>query len=264
MTGWLLALLAAAGYAAGTLLQASGARGAPGLKAVVSPRVIAGFTMDGLAWLATLAALRRLPVFAVQSIHSAQLIGVVFGAWWLFKLRPRRLDVAATVGVVIALTLVAASAGPQPAVVASGLVTGTLVASVLLTIGFVALWRRLDDRWLTVVAGLGYSLTALAARGAEASGGGVLGFLLQPLIVPLALGGVVGTVAYVLAVGKGRPGMVVAVSSVIEVIVPGALGLALLGDVIRPGWQVAAGAGVVLCLAGCVAMATGPAGALED
>jgi len=264
VTGWLLALLAAVGYAVGTLLQASGSRQASGLKAVVSPRVIAGFVMDGLAWLATLAALRQLPVFAVQSIHSAQLVGVVFGAWWLFKLRPRRLDIVATVGVVVALTLVAASAGEQPAVVAPGLAMGTLVVSVVLTIAFAVLWRRLNDMWLTVVAGLGYSLTALAARGAEADGGSVWSWILQPLIIPLALGGIVGTVAYVLAVGKGRPGMVVAVSSVIEVIVPGGLGIAFLGDIVRPGWQVAAAVGVVLCLAACVAMATGPAGALDD
>ena len=39
---------------------------------------------------------------------------------------------------------------------------------------------------------------------------------------------------------------------VVEVVVPGALGVALLGDSVRPGWAPAAVAGIALAVLGCL------------
>jgi hypothetical protein len=52
---------------------------------------------------------------------------------------------------------------------------------------------------------------------------------------------------------------VVAVLSVVEVVVPGLLGLAVLGDRVRPGWAVVLALGWVLTVAGVVVLARAPA-----
>jgi hypothetical protein len=52
---------------------------------------------------------------------------------------------------------------------------------------------------------------------------------------------------------------VAAVLWVVEVLVPGAVGVLALGDGVRPGWQIGAVIAVVVAVAGCAVLATSPA-----
>lgn len=52
--------------------------------------------------------------------------------------------------------------------------------------------------------------------------------------------------------------------SVLEVLVPGIVGLAVLGDVVRSGWAVPAGLATLAAVGGCVVLATSPANAAAE
>jgi hypothetical protein len=64
--------------------------------------------------------------------------------------------------------------------------------------------------------------------------------------------GATGTVLLAGAMRRAAVGSVVAVLSVTEVVVPGLVGLVLLGDRVRPGWGVVLGAGWALAVTGLV------------
>ena len=64
---------------------------------------------------------------------------------------------------------------------------------------------------------------------------------------------------YTVALARGAVGPVVAVLAVTETLAPGLLGLALLGDGIRPGWTLGFVGGLVLALGGVVVLARSPA-----
>ena|GEM_PF-6586455 len=266
MLSWLCAVLAALLYGAGTLFQTAGARRVAGLKAVVSPLVIAGYVVDTLAWPASVVALRNLPLFAVEAIQATQVLWVLVGAAWLFKLRPRRVDLGAAVFVVGALALIALSAGAQPAAVPSRTFKITaIVAGLVLAAVFLVWRRRLPPVALAVIGGLGYALATISVRGAEAGTSfSLLSLLHQPLLISLALGGVIGTISFVTSLSKGQPGAMTALACVLEVSIPTIVGLVWLGDTILPGWEWAAGLGVLVGLIGAVVLAMGPVGTLQS
>ncbi|WP_218780035.1 hypothetical protein, partial [Cellulomonas iranensis] len=99
---------------------------------------------------------------------------------------------------------------------------------------------------------------AIAARGAHASGG-LLDTVLQPLAIAIVACGAVGVLAYLRALERGSAGSMAAVLSVTEVVVPGAVGVAVLGDTVRAGWAVPVVSALVLAIAACVVLATSPA-----
>lgn len=70
----------------------------------------------------------------------------------------------------------------------------------------------------------------------------------------LALG-VAGAVLYARALEVGTVGTATAVLWVIEVVVPGLLGVVLLGDCVRPGFLALALGGVLAAIVGCVVLA---------
>jgi len=65
--------------------------------------------------------------------------------------------------------------------------------------------------------------------------------------------------AYLRALERGPAGGVAALSSVVEVLVPGVVGVAVLGDTVRAGWAVPVALAVVAAVAGCVVLARSPA-----
>jgi len=87
----------------------------------------------------------------------------------------------------------------------------------------------------------------------------VTDLLTEPLAWAVLVFGATGTVLLAAALRRGLVGTVVAVLSVTEVLVPGLVGLALLGDRVRPGWSPVLVAGWVLTVAGVVLLAR-PAG----
>jgi drug/metabolite transporter (DMT)-like permease len=255
----LCAVGSALAYGASTLMQAVATRRAHGLAAVTSPLVVGAFVVDGLGFLLSLAALDALPLFVVQSIMASMLVVVVIGARVILKARMRRLDVAAVVVVIAALVLIALGSGEQPAVEppasfqpAMFIATGVLVGAAL------ALYRNGPGWLLAAVAGLGFSGAAIAAR-ASHHHDGLWETIWQPMTVCIVVCGIVGALWYLRALERLAVGPSAAILSVLEVVVPGAVGVLVLGDQVADGMLPGVLVGLVLAVSGCVVLAMSPA-----
>ena len=83
---WALAaaLAGTIGYGAASVLQAAGAARVQGPALLWHPAYLAGLALDGFAWLASLVAVRQLPLFAVQSILAGSIaVTVVLASLFL-------------------------------------------------------------------------------------------------------------------------------------------------------------------------------------
>jgi len=108
---------------------------------------------------------------------------------------------------------------------------------------------------LAVLAGVafgGVSLSVRAVHVASSLWTSVLDLLTEPVAYAVLVFGATGTVLLAGAMRRAAVGSVVAVLSVTEVVVPGLVGLVLLGDRVRPGWGVVLGAGWALAVTGLV------------
>lgn len=253
------AVASAVSYGVATILQALGARRAPGLAVIRQPLTLAGLALDGVGWLASLAALDRLPLFVVQTIVGSSLIVVVLLAVPVLGIHPRRSDLVWVVIIAGSLTVLAAAGGEQPAMQPpAGFVAWIAGFTMALAVGAAVGYRRAPAWALATLAALGYGVAAIAARAAHA-GDTLWDTVFQPLAVVLLAGGAVGVLCFLRAIERGSVGMSAAILSVGEVIVPTIVGIAVLGDVIRTGWVIPAIVGGILALAGCVALASSPA-----
>jgi drug/metabolite transporter (DMT)-like permease len=257
----ILALLAAAGAMVGNtiaaLWEARGSRLARYGRAVwLQPWFLAGLVADVLAWVLTVVALRFLPVFAVQAILAGAiaLTTLADNGWSAWNLvRRERIGVVA---VLAGLVLVAGSAAPDRPENLPEVATPILLISFgLIVVAAPFVWRAGRPMLLALLAGLGFGGTALAVRALHPGpvSWGSLGDLLRdPLVYAVVVMGVLGVLAFAAALRDGAVGTATAVLSVTEVVVPGVVGLVLLGDRIRPGFGIPAAIGVVLALGGVV------------
>lgn len=260
----LAAVVSSAAYGVSTIMQAVATRRAAGLAVVRQPLVIAAFVVDGLAWLLSLVALYELPLFVVQAIIASSLVVVVVLARFVLGTRMRAVDRVAVVTVVAALVLVSLSGGEQPTVPApDGFVVAMVAASVVLAVLTAVFYRSGRPVVLAVIGGLGYSGAAIAARAATGADG-LWATILQPLAAAVVLCALAGALAYLRALERGSVGTAAAVVSVLEVVVPGVVGVWVLGDRVREHWGVPAVVGTLLALAGCVALALSPANAAAE
>lgn len=257
--GLVAALVGTFGYGVGTVLQAAGARRAQGLVVMRDPRYLAGLGCDAVAWAASLVALQRLPLFTVQALLAGSLCVTVLLARGFLGAALRVRDGVAIVFVTAALAVMAAASGVQatrppgswfvPTVVVSLAVVATLTA---------VLYRASRSVPMAVLAGVAFSGAALCGRAVQLPGAWYQ-VLIDPVVWCLVGFGVLGAVALSRSLEGGAVGLVAAVLWVIEVLLPGVVGVLGLGDVIRPGWLLSVGCAVVVALTGCVVLATSPA-----
>ena len=260
----LAAVVSSIAYGVSTIMQALATRKAAGLAVVLQPLVVAAFAVDAVAWALSLVALNELPLFVVQAIIASSLVVVVVLARFVLGTRMRPIDRAAVVVVVGALVVVSLSGGEQPAVPApDGFAVVMIAASAVLAVLMVAFYRSGSPIVLAVIGGLGYSGAAIAARAATEADG-LWATIFQPLAIAILLCAVAGALAYLRALERGSVGTAAAVVSVLEVVVPGVVGVWVLGDRVRDGWAPAAVVGLLLALAGCVALALSPANAAAE
>ncbi|SNY49110.1 hypothetical protein [Paractinoplanes atraurantiacus] len=111
---------------------------------------------------------------------------------------------------------------------------------------------------LAGLAGLAYSATALAGRAVHLRTPWV-STLTEPLLWVVICSGVAGTAAYAAALRRGSVAPVTALLWAVEVIVPAAVAVPLLGDEIRHGWAVPAVLGI-LAVVGAAAVLAGSSG----
>jgi hypothetical protein len=263
LVGILFAAVAMVLNSCGALLQAHGARRATRARpAIMQPRYLGGMLVDLVAWGCTVMALRVLPVFAVQAVIGGTIALTALVSARMIGARLPTTTRLAVAGCLAGLVLVAASAGnEQPPVHRPGVDVVLLVSVLLLGVAVLVL-RQGKHAWpLAVVSGLGFGGGAVSVRAAhvQTGEGFDLALLLgQPstyLVIGFWLFGMVG---YTAALGRGEVGAVTAVFTVTEVLVPGMVGIWLLGDPVRPGWGWVLALGLAAALAGTVVIAKAP------
>lgn len=271
--GLLGALGAAVCYGGASVLQALAARQERTtegldprllLRLVRSWRYVLGLALDGFAFLLSIAALQTMPLFAVQAIVASFLaITAVLGAIFLDMPLSHRDKVALTV-VIGGLVMVGLSAAEDKVVaVSSGERWGILVAALALAALAVPLGRLRGARGaaaLGTVAGLGFGTVAVAARVLPKIGFGTLfsdlgAVLRDPAIYALAVAALVALLSYSTALQRGTVTQATAPLVVGETVAPALVGVVMLGDVPRAGWEWVAVVGFVLAVGGAVALA---------
>lgn len=258
----------AVGYGAASVLQARAARGGGDLAVVARPWYVAGLLTDLAAWCASVLAVRVLPLFVVQSLLATSLAVTVLLAWPLLGHRPVRRDLVAVVVAVAALAGLGWTARPAPArSTGAGLLVAVGLALVLAVAWFLGRSRTGGGREQAVLAGWAFAWLAVCARalplprGAWATATAVWS---APLAWGGAAFGVVGTLAFARAVQRARVGPVTVTMWVVEVLVAGAVGVAVLGDGVRSGAGWLAGSCVAALLVTCGVLGSGMGSALDE
>lgn len=250
----LAALVGTVGYGVASVLQAAGTARANGMAVLRQPTYVAGLGCDAAAWVASLVALRQLPLFAVQALLAGSLAVTVVVASVVFKTRLRVRDAVSVGAVTVALVVLAASAGPPSAAKPPPAFTPVMMLGLaVIVVVAVGTWRRPRSATFAVVAGSAFSGAALCARAAHKAGGwGPL--LHEPLAWGMLGYGAIGMVCYTLALDHGPVGPATAILWVVEVALPAAVGAAVLGDRVRAGWEVPAVVSLMVALAACVVL----------
>lgn len=260
MVPYLLAAFAAMiAYGSASVLQAYAARRASGPAVLRHPAYLAGLACDGVAWGAQVVAMWQLPLFTVQGILAGSLAVTMLIGIPTLGLRPTRLEWLGVALTSVGVGIVSMTAGEGSAVNPGATLRLALVATLIVTVIVGALsYRRGGMITQGAVAGVGYGLSALFVRVTMAviAAGGAW-YAIPELYLAFLSGGA-GIVMYARALEHHRVGPPTALLWVIEVIGPGLVGLALLGDAIRDGWTIPAALAVLAALAGCVVLALGP------
>ncbi len=265
-----LALLAAAGialaYGMATVLQSVGAKSTtssegldPGLlvRLLRSVPYLLGLALDGVGFLLTVVALQSLPLFVVEAFTAGALaVTAVAAAVWL-KIplsRGEWIGVAAVVAGLVALGL---SAGADEEVAldtwAKWLPLGVSLVLLLVTIPAARIPGRAGVTVLGALAGFGFGLVGIATRTLE-SPITVTGLLTDPSTYGIIAAGGLALLALATALQRGGVTQATAAMVVAETVIPSAIGLAFLGDRIRPGWEAVAGIGLIVAIGGAVAL----------
>jgi len=267
--GMTCALFAALGYGSASVLQSVAARKEesgsgldPRLLVRLSRSVpyVSGLGLDLAAFLASLVALRTLPLFLVQSAVAAS-VGVTAVIAAAIGVRLRGREIASLVILGAGLLLLAASAqAEQGKALPLGVRWGLLACVVVLGAAGALVARYSGPpsaHALAVLAGLAFTVVAVTAR-SLAVPSPLWHVLADPgLWAILALGGL-GMLLFTTALQRGSVTSATALTFAVETIVPAGVGLAFLGDSTRPGFAPVAAVGFVLTIAGSLALATDP------
>ena len=225
------------------------------------PWYIAGLVLDGCGWVCTVLALRHLPVFVVQAVQGGAIALTAIGARMIWGSSLRTIDRVAVGACVTGVVLVSASAGSgRPATTAwvSTLVLGPTSAALVVALLAV---RSSGRAWpLAFIAALGFGATSLAVRAVDLPLGDnvVPALLAQPATYLVVAFWILGFIGYSRASELSSLAQVTAVMLVTEVIAPGFIGIALLGDSVRAGWWWPMLTGLAIAVAGIATLAGSP------
>lgn len=235
------------------ILQADAARQGGRTSAVLTrPRFVGGIGMDIVTWLCLVVALQYVPIFAVQATLASAIAMTALYARYVRDewLRPvHRLAIGAGM---LGLAMVAGSAGTERKQALTGhgttvtVLSAALVVFVLVTLAI----RRGTTPWPSaVLAGLGLGGGSVCIRAMHISDGiDPMGLLSEPLIYVLAGMAATGLYNYARALQLGDIATVTALYMVVQVVVPGMVGITLLDDTVRPGatWMLLLGLTLVV------------------
>jgi drug/metabolite transporter (DMT)-like permease len=283
LIGVAAALLACIGYGTASVLQSyaaghSGAaasettEGGPTLRstitAMLAPIFIAGMALDLLGFVGSLVSARLIPLFLSQTIMSANLVVTAVLSMFVLHARLRRRDWIAIATVLVSLCILAATAGPlgdrDPGM---AMHWGVLAVSVTILGAGAGLVRLLGKNSAVpagLIAGVLFGAMAVAVRivdGLEPLNVRVL--IADPAFWAVIIAGAGGFYLFTVALQVGSVNGVAAALVVGETVVPGIVGVVLLGDVSRPGYGWVVALAFTAAVAGAVALAVSSAAEYE-
>ena len=259
--------VAAIAYGTATVLQAIGVQrmaaipdGAALWTRLVAGRLYAfGLILDVLGFLASVASLRMLPLFLVESAVASSVAVTAVLAVLVLDLRLRHAEITALAVIGVGLVLLAVSAEPGPAhhagAVAGWVLLGTVaLVALMLLIGLRDANSARASLILATAAGAGYGLVGIAARALEVRHPWWR-TAADPVLWALLAQGALAVIAYGFALHRGRVTTVAAITMVVETVFPAIVGLVFLGDAVRDHLTLLAVIGFVATLAGSLALA---------
>ncbi|MBJ7336138.1 hypothetical protein [Mycolicibacterium sp.] len=282
LIGIAAALLACFGYGTASVLQAYGARsaaaadasrrpgasvtatGAPSLgatiRAALTPAFIVGMALDVVGFVGSVVSARLIPLFLSQTIMSANLVVTAVLGVLVLGVRLRSRDWVAIAVVVVSLCVLGFTAGHVGEDTSTRAVHwGVFALSVTIVLVGLGLIRVLGSRGAVaagLVAGVLFGAMAVAVRVVD----GVdpfqpLAVLADPAAWAVAIAGVGGFYLFTVALQIGSVTGASAALVAGETVVPGIVGVLLLGDTSAPGlgWLVAVA--FVGAVAGAIAVA---------
>lgn len=282
LIGVAAAVLACVGYGTASVLQAYGARsssaaasgqgevvsvtatGGPTVRstlgAALTPAFIAGMVLDIIGFGGSVVSARLIPLFLSQTIISANLVVTAVLGVALLGVRLHGRDWVAIGTVIVSLCVLGLTAGHRGEGAAQpGVHWWLLSASVVILAGGVGLIRLLGARAAVaagLIAGVLYGAMAVAVRVLDGINPLRLHIMLaDPAFWTIAVAGLGGFYLFTVALQLGSVNGAAAALVVGETVVPGIIGVALLGDTAERGlgWLVAAA--FVGAVAGAVAVA---------
>lgn len=267
LVGLIGAAAAAIAYGAATVLQAIGVQRIAAVPAGVTlwRRLAAGrlyalgLILDVLGFLASVTALRTLPLFLVESAVASSVAVTAVLAVLVLDLRLRRAEITALAVIGVGLVLLAVSAEPGAAHHADAAAGWVLLGSVAL-VALVLLIGLRDANFprasliLATAAGAGYGLVGITAR-ALAVRDPWWRTAADPVLWTLVAQAALAAIAYGFALHRGRVTTVAAITMVVETVFPAIVGLVFLGDAVRQHLMPVAVIGFLATLAGSVALA---------
>jgi hypothetical protein len=261
------AVLAALSYGIGSVMQAVAARHAqrqPNLDPLLLVRLVgelpyvAGLALDLVGFVASVVALRTLPLFLVQSAIASSVGVTAAAASVVFGIRLLRYERVALAALMVGFGLLAVSARAEHAVSLGSAGQWALACGVVVVLAAGALSARLDDRGarvgLALCAGLSWAGTGIAARVLQ-SPSPPWHLLIDPVALCLAAYGLLGTLLFATALQRGSVTAAAALVFAVETVVPSLIGLAFLGDHTRAGYAVVATVGFIATVGASIALA---------
>jgi drug/metabolite transporter (DMT)-like permease len=266
-----LALVAATGIAfcfgLATVMQSVGAKATsggegldPGLlvRLLRSVPYVSGLGLDAGGFLLTVYALQTLPLFVVEAFTAGSLaVTAVAAATWLHLplSRGEWLGVAAVTLGLVALGL---SAGQDATADVPQWAHWLPLAMALLLMTASAAAAKVTGRFgvtlLGALSGFGFGLVGIATRLLDQPLN-LAGLITDPAAYGVLAAGGQALLALATALQRGAVTQATAAMVVAETVIPSAIGLAFLGDRIRPGYEVVAAVGLLVAIGGSVALA---------
>ncbi len=265
LLGLVAALAAAVVFGGSSILQAVGSRRVASsdnlgprlaLALLRQPPFVAALLLNLVGFLLHLVAVRALPLFLAQAGIAASLAITALLAVRVFHDRLSPVEWVAIAGVSAGLALLTASAG----VTGEDRATPRLAAAAFAVVAVMVLGGLLAGRadgavaaaTLSVLAGLGFSNTAVAAR--LLPGLSIPELLTEPIAYALPLSGALAFLLYSQALQRSSVTVATAPMIVLQTAAPAVVGVVMLGDVVRAGWELGAVAGLLLTAAGASAL----------
>jgi drug/metabolite transporter (DMT)-like permease len=217
-----------------------------------------GLALDGVSFLLTVVAVQNLPLFVAEPIIAINVVITALIERLLFQRRLRGVAWAAIAGILVGLSLLALSGAPERAHTAAAAVRWTVILLPLGVAGLGSVVAARNQHSATIALGV---LDGVAFGGTAVAGRMLVvpqpfwQILLSPLLWSMLAYGLVGLLLFTIALQRSHASVVAASTTAAQSIVPIVVGIAFLGDSPRNGaWGVAI-AGMVLTLAGTLAIA---------